>query len=115
LPGLQTGPRPPPTGDPRQNHAKEKRMTTWLITGCSTGLGRSLAQAVLEAGFNAVVTARNAKALENLVSAYPNTAVASELDVTDTGQVERAVRLAEQRFDGVDVLVNNAVLIFAEI
>ncbi|SEE66617.1 hypothetical protein SAMN05519104_6965 [Rhizobiales bacterium GAS188] len=30
-------------------------MTTWLITGCSTGLGRHLAQAVLEAGFNAVV------------------------------------------------------------
>jgi NAD(P)-dependent dehydrogenase (short-subunit alcohol dehydrogenase family) len=83
-------------------------MTTWLITGCSTGLGRSLAQAVLEAGFNAVITARNPKALENLVSAHPNTAVASELDVTDQGQVERAVRMAEQRFGGVDVLVNNA-------
>ena len=35
-------------------------MTTWLITGCSTGLGRALAHAVLDHGDNAVVTARDA-------------------------------------------------------
>jgi NAD(P)-dependent dehydrogenase (short-subunit alcohol dehydrogenase family) len=33
-------------------------MSTWLITGCSTGLGRALAEAVIAAGHNAVVTAR---------------------------------------------------------
>ena len=31
-------------------------MATWIITGCSTGLGRSLAAAVLEAGHSAVLT-----------------------------------------------------------
>jgi NAD(P)-dependent dehydrogenase (short-subunit alcohol dehydrogenase family) len=93
--------------DARQQ-AKEGRMTTWLITGCSTGLGQSLARAVLDAGFNAVVTARNAKPLKGLVSSYPDTAAAAELDVTDAGQAERAIALAEQRFGGVDVLVNNA-------
>ena len=35
-------------------------MTTWLITGCSTGLGRSLAEAVLDRGDNVIVTARDA-------------------------------------------------------
>ena len=83
-------------------------MTTWMITGCSTGLGRSLARAVLEAGFNAVITARTTRALEDLVSTYPRTALTAELDVTNQGQVERTIRLAEQRFGGVDVLVNNA-------
>ena len=34
-------------------------MATWLITGCSTGLGRSLAEAVIAAGHNAAVTARD--------------------------------------------------------
>jgi NAD(P)-dependent dehydrogenase (short-subunit alcohol dehydrogenase family) len=34
-------------------------MSTWLITGCSTGLGRALAQAVIAAGHNAVATARD--------------------------------------------------------
>ncbi len=83
-------------------------MSTWLITGCSSGLGRSIAQAVLEAGFNAVVTARNLRSVENLVSAFPHTAISTVLDVTKADQVTSAVKLAEQRFGGVDVLVNNA-------
>lgn len=83
-------------------------MTTWLITGCSSGLGKSFARAVLEAGFNAVVTARNPKALDDLVSKYPGKAVAAALDVTDKAQVESVVKLAEQRFGAIDVLLNNA-------
>src|SRR6185295_5484516 len=62
-------------------------MSTWLITGCSTGLGRSLADAVIGAGHNAVVAAR---------------------DVTKPEQVASAVQQAQERFGGVDVLVNNA-------
>jgi NAD(P)-dependent dehydrogenase (short-subunit alcohol dehydrogenase family) len=83
-------------------------MPTWLITGCSTGLGRHLAQAVLGDGHNAIVTARDAAAVEDLAKAYPDQALAVALDVTDTEQIARAARLAEERFGGVDVLVNNA-------
>jgi NAD(P)-dependent dehydrogenase (short-subunit alcohol dehydrogenase family) len=83
-------------------------MTTWLITGCSTGLGRALAQAVLAGGDNAVVTARDAANVEDLAKAHPDTALALALDVTDPAQVADAVRRAEARFGGVDVLVNNA-------
>jgi NAD(P)-dependent dehydrogenase (short-subunit alcohol dehydrogenase family) len=42
------------------------------------------------------------------VSAYPDTAAAIALDVTNESQVESAIKLAEQRFASVDVLVNNA-------
>ena len=42
------------------------------------------------------------------MSAYPETAVAAALDVTDRIQVAEAVQLADERFGGVDVLVNNA-------
>lgn len=83
-------------------------MSTWLITGSSTGLGRALAEAVLERGENAVVTARDVSKVEDLAKRYPDTALALSLDVTDQGQIERAVREAEARFGGVDVLVNNA-------
>ncbi|MFC9770290.1 MULTISPECIES: oxidoreductase [unclassified Pseudarthrobacter] len=83
-------------------------MTTWLITGCSTGLGRALAQAVLEAGHNAVVTARNAASVEDIAAAHPDTSLVLPLDVTDTAQVADAVQQAEARFGSVDVLVNNA-------
>jgi NAD(P)-dependent dehydrogenase (short-subunit alcohol dehydrogenase family) len=83
-------------------------MPTWLITGCSTGLGRHLAQAVLARGYNATVTAREAANVQDLADAYPDTALALALDVTEDAQVTNAVRQAEERFGGVDVLVNNA-------
>ncbi|WOH18019.1 oxidoreductase [Paenarthrobacter sp. GOM3] len=83
-------------------------MTTWLITGCSTGLGRALARAVLAKGDNAVVTARNTDSLQDLAAEFPTTALAVALDVTDQGQVDGAVKQAEERFGAVDVLVNNA-------
>lgn len=83
-------------------------MTTWLITGCSSGLGRALATAVLERGWNAVVTARDPQTVSDLAEAHPDTALALPLDVTDSAQVQAAVQAAVERFGAVDVLVNNA-------
>jgi NAD(P)-dependent dehydrogenase (short-subunit alcohol dehydrogenase family) len=87
---------------------KQEIMTTWLITGCSTGLGRAFAEAVLARGDNAVVTARDASKVRDLAEKHPDTALALPLDVTDDAQVTAAVAAAEERFGGVDVLVNNA-------
>jgi NAD(P)-dependent dehydrogenase (short-subunit alcohol dehydrogenase family) len=83
-------------------------MSTWLITGCSTGLGRALAEAVLDRGDNAVVTARDAAGVQDLADAHPDTALALALDVTDHRRVVEVVEQAQQRFGAVDVLVNNA-------
>ena len=83
-------------------------MTTWLITGCSTGLGRALATAVLAHGDRAVVTARDADSVRDLAEAHPDSALALALDVTDDAQVAAAVDAAVERFGGIDVLVNNA-------
>ena len=83
-------------------------MTTWLITGCSTGLGYALAEAVLARGDNAVVTARDVSKLDALVAQHPDQALAVELDVTNPGQITAAVAAGTERFGGIDVLVNNA-------
>src|SRR6202012_5325167 len=83
-------------------------MSTWLIPGCPTGLGRALAQAVISAGHNAVVTARDAAKVADLADAAPDRVLAVELDVTKPEQVCAAVEQAKQRFGAVDVLVNNA-------
>ncbi|MDQ1588363.1 MAG: hypothetical protein QOJ77_1528 [Microbacteriaceae bacterium] len=83
-------------------------MTTWFITGCSTGLGRALAAAVLDRGDNAVITARSLGSIADLADSHPGTALPLVLDVTDSDQVASAVQHAEARFGAVDVLVNNA-------
>jgi NAD(P)-dependent dehydrogenase (short-subunit alcohol dehydrogenase family) len=83
-------------------------MSTWLITGCSTGLGRALAEAVIDAGHNAVVTARDAGRVADLAEGKTDRVVALPLDVTNPQQVTDAVRQAEERFGSIDVLVNNA-------
>ncbi len=83
-------------------------MTRWLITGCSTGIGRAIATAALEAGHSVVVTARRPDTVQDLVDAHPATAVAVALDVTDRAQIEAAVAAAQAAFGGLDVLVNNA-------
>ena len=83
-------------------------MASWFITGCSTGLGRAFAEAVLAHGDNAAVTARDATQVQDLADAYPDRALALELDVTNDQQVIDAVTAAQERFGTIDVLVNNA-------
>src|SRR5436190_38645 len=85
-----------------------KKDAVWLITGCSKGLGRALAKQALAAGYRVVATARHTADIADLVAVHGNTALAVELDVTATGQIDAAVAAAEERFGGIDVLVNNA-------
>jgi len=83
-------------------------VARWLITGCSTGFGREIARAALEAGHSVVVTARRADAVQDLIEGFGDRALAVELDVTDAAQIEAAVSAADDAFGGIDVLVNNA-------
>jgi NAD(P)-dependent dehydrogenase (short-subunit alcohol dehydrogenase family) len=53
----------------------------WLVTGCSRGLGREIARAVLAAGHRLVATARSPRELDFLPSSERLRTVA--LDVTD--------------------------------
>ena len=83
-------------------------MSTWLITGCSTGLGRALAEAVIGAGHNAVVTARDVAKVADLADTATQRVLPIALDVTKPDQVTAAVQRADEQFGGIDVLVNNA-------
>ena len=83
-------------------------MGRWLITGCSTGFGREIARAALEAGHSVAVTARNVDAVADFVDQFGDRALALPLDVTDRDQVTSAVGSVEKTFGGIDVLVNNA-------
>ncbi|WP_432831180.1 SDR family oxidoreductase [Dactylosporangium sp. CA-092794] len=80
----------------------------WLITGCSTGLGRALAEAVAASGQHVLATARRPETLEELRDRYPRTLATCALDIRDPDDCHNAVHAALARYGGVDVLVNNA-------
>ncbi|GAA3577933.1 SDR family NAD(P)-dependent oxidoreductase [Amycolatopsis ultiminotia] len=82
--------------------------TTWFITGSSRGFGRALAVAALAAGDQVVATARKPEQLDDLVRQYGDRVLPVRLDVTDRAAAVAAVEAACARFDGIDVVVNNA-------
>ena len=86
--------------------AEEEKV--WLITGCSTGMGREFARAALEAGYRVVATARNPSTLDEFVDAFPERARAVELDVTKSEQICAVLETTLEEFGRLDVLVNNA-------
>jgi len=80
----------------------------WLITGSSTGLGRALAQAVLERGYHLVATARQPEQLKELSDRYPDRVTTIALDVTNAQSIQQAIEAALNAYNRIDVLVNNA-------
>jgi len=80
----------------------------WFVTGCSSGFGKALVERVLAHGHRCVATARDPGKLASLVAAYPRTALALGLDVTNADQRANALDRTRERFGDIDVLVNNA-------
>lgn len=81
---------------------------TWLITGCSSGLGMEIAKAALRRGDHVAMTARNLEGLQGLAQEYPGQALAVSLNLNDSHSMEQAVQDTLRNFGAIDVLVNNA-------
>ncbi|PRG27777.1 oxidoreductase [Burkholderia multivorans] len=79
-----------------------------LITGVSSGFGRALAQAALDAGHTVVGTVRSEQAAREFQALGAPRAVARVLDLTDLDAIEGVVAEIERTVGAIDVLVNNA-------
>ena len=79
-----------------------------VITGASSGIGRSIVEHYVAEGATVVAFARNMAALNELVTAHPNTVVAVGGDVTRQADLQRLVDETVKRFGGVDIVVPNA-------
>jgi NAD(P)-dependent dehydrogenase (short-subunit alcohol dehydrogenase family) len=81
---------------------------TWFITGVSTGFGRALALAALEAGNCVVGTVRDLFHVADLSAAHPTKFQALEMDLMDGASIRNAVAEASGLWNGLDVVVSNA-------
>lgn len=84
---------------------------TIVLTGASTGIGRSLAIALAHQGANLVLAARHQPALEDVVVACTEaggTAIAVPTDVTQPEACQHLIEQAIAAFGQIDILINNA-------
>ena len=81
---------------------------TVLITGVSSGLGRALAQKILERGGRVAGTLRNRSQMADFEALASGRAVAIEMDITNSQQVQAGIEKAIAAFGRIDVLANNA-------
>ncbi|MBA3241893.1 MAG: SDR family oxidoreductase [Acidobacteria bacterium] len=85
---------------------------TAIVTGGTKGIGRAIAEALVRAGLNVCVGARNEEEIEKAVAELNSfdggNATGAVCDVRDFEQVRALFEHASSEFGGVDVLVNNA-------
>lgn len=77
-------------------------MGIWLITGCSGGLGRGIAEAALKHGEYVAVTARRPETLQELTEKYPECALPLRLDLNDRESMKQAVEYEQAGGDKGD-------------
>jgi len=84
--------------------------TIALVTGGNRGIGREVCRQLAARGHTVILTARSredAADVARLIGADP-----LQLDVTDVGSVADARREVEARYGHLDVLVNNAAVLY---
>jgi NAD(P)-dependent dehydrogenase (short-subunit alcohol dehydrogenase family) len=83
-----------------------------LVTGGNRGLGLEICRQLAEAGFDVVLGSRDAAKGERAASELGERVVALQLDVADDESVGAAAAAVEERFGRLDVLVNNAAILY---
>lgn len=107
---MNSGPRTNAPLAPRQDWLGLQGRTA-VVTGAAGGLGEAMVRAFVKAGAHVVLCDTAGERLEDLeahMRSEGGSCFAVRVDVRDAAAVEAMVRQTEDRFGGVDVLVNNA-------
>jgi 2-dehydro-3-deoxy-L-rhamnonate dehydrogenase (NAD+) len=79
-----------------------------IVTGGAGGLGRGIAQALIDAGATVELWDANAMALAEAAANFGPAASARHIDITDAAAVDAGAEAAFQSGGRIDILVNNA-------
>lgn len=83
-------------------------MTTWFITGATSGFGRAMTERLLARGDRVAATARRPERLDDLAAKYGDLLWTAALDVTDIPVLRAVVDRAFAELGRIDVIVSNA-------
>jgi NAD(P)-dependent dehydrogenase (short-subunit alcohol dehydrogenase family) len=84
-----------------------------IVTGASRGIGRALAEALADEGYDLTITARKPETLDGAAEHLRGLGVTVEPvagNIADEEVIQEVVRRHRERFGRLDVLVNNAGL-----
>ena len=84
-----------------------------LITGASRGIGAAIARTFAKNGFSIILTSKNHPQLlhsiqQELISTYKADCMIFTGDIGDPASVDQLFEMIQQRYHGVDILINNA-------
>ena len=89
------------------NALTDLKNSVWLVTGCSSGFGKSLSALLASRGAKVAATARRPETLKHLPD-DKSSVLKLELDVTKPDTVAASIAATLERFGRLDVVVNNA-------
>ncbi len=83
-----------------------------LVTGAYSGIGGGVSSALVKHGMNVIGCGRNLEKLQEFAASLkgPGTFVPVKCDVTKESDVIEMFKFAKEKFNGIDVVVNNAGL-----
>ncbi|WP_226681011.1 2,4-dienoyl-CoA reductase [Sutcliffiella horikoshii] len=87
----------------------EKKVA--IVTGGSSGMGKYMALKFAQEGYNVVITGRDLDRLEQAkeeIEGHDGEVLTVQMDVREPEHVERMVKLTDEAFGRIDVLINNA-------
>lgn len=89
-------------------------METILVTGSAQGLGASIIEKFAKNGYQVVITYKSSKdkaiVLEEKIRKYNLNVISVKCDITKISDVRNLIKVVKNRFNNIDVLVNNASL-----
>src|SRR2546421_5621579 len=90
-------------------------MSSVVVTGAAKGIGAGITEAFARAGWSVVAVDRDKAPLEQTAKRIGGTVVTLAGDVADRATNDAAVKIAVDRFGGLDAAVGNAGVVLAKL
>ena len=100
-------------------NAKQQNKNTAIVTGSTRGIGKETASLLLKKGVNVTISSRNQDSVQKVIKEFQlrfpsqkDNILGLRCDVTKHSDVKFLVDATVEKFGGINILVNNAGIIF---